>query len=143
MEPGNPPWTPCESCEEKADEKDRELEARRRELIEQGKEDDLPWKIDYCESCDFSCTACTFCRFTCLKPFFVTYADAELLASATRPAAIRYKQYRYCTQIVHGSLGKGKRIKQAKCIEEGLHGMYPNPPGVDRVGFRKKGKVGK
>ena len=144
MEPGNPPWSPCEACEEKRDVRNMELEEKRTKLIEEGKEDDLPWTIDYCESCDFQCTDCTFCRFDCLQPFFTTYADAELLTVAnSNPRAVCFKQYRYATHITHGFMGKGKRVKQAGCIEEGLHQMFPNPPGVDRVGFRKKAKITK
>jgi hypothetical protein len=75
---------------------------------------------------------------------FEVHASGNALTTEMySPAAIRYRQYRYCTQITHGFLGKGRRVKQATCITEGLHTMYPNPVGVDRVGFRKKPKVEK
>jgi hypothetical protein len=77
-----------------------------------------------------------------LSNWFTVYAIGEALTNETHsPAAIRFQQYQYCKQLTHGFLGKGRRVKQAACIMEGLHTMYPNPVGLDGVGFRKKRKA--
>jgi hypothetical protein len=103
----------------------------------------LPDDIDYCEKCNFAGETCR-CRFELLTLWFEVYAIGNALTTEMcSPAAIRYKQYRYCSQMTHGFLGKGRRVKPATCITEGLHTMYPNPVGVDHVGFRKKPKVEK
>jgi hypothetical protein len=142
-EPGDPPWDPCEMCLDKAEKKGCELIDEKEKKEKEGEEDNLPDSVDYCEKCDFECTTCG-CRFEMLSNWFTVFAIGEALTNETHsPAAIRYRQYRYCTQITHGFLGKGKRVKQATCITEGLHTMYPNPVGVDRVGFRKKRKAEK
>jgi hypothetical protein len=149
-EPDDPPWDPCEMCLEKKETKGSELndqkeekDKRKEEGEERDEDDNLPDDVDYCEKCDFSCQTCG-CRFELLTSWFEVYAIGNALTTEMySPAAIRYKQYRYCSQITHGFLGKGRRVKHATCITEGLHTMYPNPVGVDRVGFRKKPKVEK
>ena len=140
-EPGDPPWDPCEMCLDKAEKKGCELIDEMEKIKKEGEEDNLPDSVNYCKKCDVECETCG-CRFEMLSNWFTVYAIGEALTNETHsPAAIRFQQYQYCKQLTHGFLGKGRRVKQAACIMEGLHTMYPNPVGLDGVGFRKKRKA--
>ena len=56
--------------------------------------------------------------------------------SASFRASCRKKAYRYATGLLYGPLGKNKRVKLPKCVEDGVRSYFPDPKG-SYMGFRE------
>ena len=61
----------------------------------------------------------------------------DLTGEVVTRNVMRKMMYRYYTTLVHGHLGKGRRVKIPDCVVTGIRDMCPDEDG-SYMGFKEK-----